>query len=243
MKPEEYDLMRDVEDHHWWYRGLRTFIADRWAEFGPPPGARILDLGCGTGANMAMARQWGSVTGADIEWRAVHMTRDRGLSQLVQADALRLPFKADAFDAVLGMDLLYHRFVPNQVEALREIATTLRPGGRIFVNVPAYQWLYSSHDESTFTGKRFTRREMVRYASEAGLETVWAGYWNTTLFPPIVGIRMMRKWTQPKASDLGMSGGATANRIFGAALGIDRALTRIAPLPFGLSIFLVLEKP
>ena len=83
MNPEEYAVMAGVEDDHWWYRGLRDAI--RKALLGSrvrlPPAPRILDAGCGTGANLELCRRAFSpsyLAGFDMSERALELAASRG---------------------------------------------------------------------------------------------------------------------------------------------------------------------
>ena len=170
------------------------------------------------------------------------MCARRGLRRLVQGAAQDLPFPAETFDAVLLMDVLYHRGVPDKIAALREAGRILKPGGTVFVNVPAYHWLFSSHDHAIHTDKRFTKRELISMLHEAKLQTVQATYWNTLLLPPIVLVRLWRKRRLRQGSDLNDSGDGILTNLYAAGLAVERLLMRAIPLPAGLSIFAVARK-
>lgn len=243
MKIDEYDRMFRVEDRHWWYRGLRTIIQNAWDRHGLKEGANILDIGCGTGANLALLAPKATATGIDISTHALDRCASRGLARNVQASADALPFPAQHFDAALIIDVLYHQSVSDKQRPLEEAHRILKPGGLVFINVPAYQWLYSSHDDAIQTDRRFTRREIVTLLRAAGFNSLHATYWNTLLFPPILLARLWRKMRPTEGSDLNENTGGFLPCLFSAALAIERRLMAIAPLPFGLSIFVVARKP
>ena len=141
------------------------------------------------------------------------------------------------------MDLLYHRDVSDTALALAEAARVLRPDGLLLVNVPAYQWLYSSHDRAIHTGRRFTRPELVALIESAGLEPLRVTYWNAILFPAIALLRLLRRNSSRQASDLEGYGGNAIARILGGILALERTAMRLGNLPFGLSIFAVARRP
>ena len=62
-----YDRMAELDERHWWYRARREILADLIRRKIPlSPGARILEIGCGTGHNLMMLRRFGSVDGIEI---------------------------------------------------------------------------------------------------------------------------------------------------------------------------------
>ena len=172
------------------------------------------------------------------------LSRERGLHDLLCGSVSDLPVDDVSLDGVLMMDVLYHRGVPDKVAALREAARALKPGGLLLINVPAYQWLLSSHDTAIHTDKRFTRGELRGLLSEAGLRVERITYWNTLLFFPAVLVRLLRKnaVTETK-SDLSGYGETVLTHIFQVALGMERGILKVTSLPFGLSVFAVARKP
>lgn len=237
MNPREYALMRRAEEVHWWYVALRELIKNALPE--PRSSARLtlLDMGCGTGATLQHLPPDFLATGIDIAPQALSFCRDRGLQRLIQGSVLVLPFRENTFDLALSMDVLYHRQVNDAPAALREIRRILRPGGHVLINVPAYQWMYSSHDDAIHTGHRFTRTELVRLLQSAGFQIVSASYWNSALFPLVAITRLLRKKHSRNASDLDALPSPLVNGICGTALRLERYAMRRVALPFGSSIF------
>lgn len=237
MEPAEYDRMRAAESSHWWYRGLRALVRQHL----PANASRVLDAGCGTGAQLADlgARQGIGIDAAPL---ALAHCRARGLTALAQASVAALPFADNCFDAVVSLDVLYHRAVGDPVVALREYRRVLRPGGVLILNVPAYAWLHSRHDEAIHTGRRFTRGALVRLVQDAGLEIRRATYWNTVLFPAIATLRLVGKARAQSRSDLEVPPGPAQQRIGSGALAIERRLLRRMDFPFGLSVFVLASK-
>jgi ubiquinone/menaquinone biosynthesis C-methylase UbiE len=202
----------------------------------------MLDIGCGTGAVMRHLAGRAMVYGIDVADEALQCSARRGLTRLSRASALALPFPDDTFDAAALFDVLYHRQVPDPLAPLWEAYRVLRPDGCVFVNVPAYAWLYSSHDVAVHTARRFTRPQVVDLLAKAGFRCACATYWNTLLFPPIAVVRMARKWTGAQTSDLDGARDDLMNRVLSGVLDVERGLLNFATLPFGLSVFAVGRK-
>jgi len=244
MNREEYAIMFAVEDRHWWYTGLRAMLDGAWRRHLLTQNPLVLDAGCGTGATLQWIseRSERAPAGIDLSADALSFCRKRGIRLIARASMMALPFSEAAFDAVISLDVLYHRDVPDRVRALEACISALKPGGLLILNLPAYGWLYSSHDEAVHTAHRFTRRECVRMLEATGFEIVCITYWNTLLFPAIAMARLWRKVCPSAESDLRLPS-AVSGRFFGTVLRIERFLIQLFPMPFGLSIFAVARRP
>lgn len=237
VNTEEYACMRAVEDTHWWYRGLHT-LAGRALKHHGPKAPRIVDIGCGTGGMAARLPDEFLIAALDYDAGALTFCAERGIGPLLRGDASALPFAESCFDVALMLDVLYHKNVAEPAQVLREVRRVLAPGGVVVINVPAYRWLYSSHDVAVQTGRRFTRGEITRMLREAGFEVVQSSYWNTALFPAVCAVRLLRRWIPPGTSDV-KAGSAMVNRVLGGVLALERACMRCTSLPFGVSVFVV----
>jgi SAM-dependent methyltransferase len=242
MNQIEYKIMAGVEDTHWWYRGLRGIISVYTNLYCSVVSPKTLDVGCGTGANMDLMRTFGPVTGLDLSTEALRHSKSRGLDHLCQGNALRLPYADESFDVVLLMDVLYHRAVPDKVAPLKEALRVLKPGGILLVNVPAFEWLLSTHDIAVHTDQRFVRREVQNLLHEADFTVETTTYWNMLLFPILVLLRKLRPVDHEVESDLSGYRESFSTHILNAILGLERILLRITPLPIGSSIFAVGRK-
>jgi len=98
-----------------------------------PSGARILDVGCGSGKILApLVRAGYHVIGVDVAREGLLMVRD-GRDCLVEGDARCLPFKDLVFDAVVCYDVLQHLYDRERGLAVAEILRVLVHGGRVFI--------------------------------------------------------------------------------------------------------------
>jgi ubiquinone/menaquinone biosynthesis C-methylase UbiE len=185
MNPPEYDRMFRVEDHHWWYQGMAEIIRHILRRrYKPQAQLQILDAGCGTGAVMAsLLTEYGRVTGCDISPIALQYCRRRRLHRLLRASVARLPFTDSSFDLVTSFDVLYGRWLPDERDALREMCRVLRPGGRLILRLPAWQWMYRKHDRAVNTRHRYTREEVEAALRQAGFRIELCSYANFFLFP------------------------------------------------------------
>ena len=247
MRQDEYQIMFEVEDAHWWYRGLRGVLELFWhryvrGDLDRERALAVLDVGCGTGAVLKWLSGHAEPCGVDFSMDAVRFCRGRGQERCAVGSAMALPCARGAFDVVVSLDVLYHRSIPDKLAPLREMRAVLKEGGLLFLNLPAYQWLLSSHDAVVHTDRRFTRSEVVQMLRACGFEPLAVTHWNTLLFPIILVVRLWRKLVPPRQSDLAGGTSRVPNAVLSKVLGLERALMRLVRLPFGLSIFAVARR-
>lgn len=99
------------------------------------PGMRVLDVGCGTGFfTEGILRHTPDVCGLDITSEQIAKAREKLEVPLLRGDAEQLPFRREAFDAVVSAGSV--EYWPSPVTALREMWRVLRPGGIALVGGP-----------------------------------------------------------------------------------------------------------
>jgi SAM-dependent methyltransferase len=237
MRVEEYETLFRVEDSHWWYQALRRVL--RWHLERYLPGWRgmpLLDAGCGTGGNLAHLAGPGSGVGLDRAAEALARCRRRGLTALVRGDVAALPFADASFAAVVSASVIYHEWVTDPGVALGECRRVLRPGGLLLVDVPASDALWSAHDAAVMTARRFRAAELRRLVEGAGFEVLRLTHWNTLLFPAVWVARRFRLSPEGRDFDPAAPPGGARNALLDAAMRLEAAGWRRAPLPFGVSI-------
>lgn len=130
---------------------------------GLPRGARVADLGCGSGAFTELLRQAGfSSVGLDISPKLVALGRSKfpGL-EFVEGDAENLPFEAGSLDGVLLSGLVHHFPDPRRLAA--EVRRVLKPGGRFVAFDPnrmnPFMWLYRDRSSPFYSPIGVTENE------------------------------------------------------------------------------------
>jgi SAM-dependent methyltransferase len=109
----------------------RTIFAPFLSEVRPRAGGRLLDIGCGSGEFLTLARQRGwHVEGVEVSPRGAALARRRGLT--VHADVESL--KTDTYDAVTLWNVI--DFFPHPLEQMRQIRRVLAPGGVALTRAP-----------------------------------------------------------------------------------------------------------
>ncbi len=198
MQLEEYRKLSEVEDRMWYFHALNRRIAHWLARLLPPGPARVLDAGCGTGGLIRSLRTvkpaW-SVAGLDFMPLACELARERTGGEITEGSITALPFADGSFDAVVSADVVCQ--VDDGAAALREFARVVRPGGVVLVNVPAYRWLWSYHDDTCETKHRYTRPELVGLFRAAGIRVNFASYANLLPLPLIAARRKLFRPAQP----------------------------------------------
>lgn len=178
-----------LEDSLWWFLARRDIFSRLLSFF--PRDSKILEVGCASGALLQhLARQgFTNLWGVDISEEAVRRARDRGLARVAIADAVALPFESGTFDIVVSSDVLEH--IPNDEGAVKEWARVLKPGGTLFLFVPAHPFLWSAHDEVNEHLRRYRKEEVLDLLEKAGFVVDRASYWNMLMFFPIAFVRLL----------------------------------------------------
>lgn len=242
MDEREHDLLREVEDRHWWHRVLRWQVLRFLREL--PSGSRVLDAGCGTGGMLChLARFY--TQGVDLSPHAVKLCHKRGLRLVSQASVHELPFPDSTFDAVLSLDVLYHAAV-DENRALEEMRRVLKPGGLLLLNLPAFDCLRGAHDQAVCGARRYNPCHVRSLLESHSLSIEMIHFWNAWLFLPLL---LWRHWSRVMPakkpagsnSDLRMNLGRLNSLLFGAGV-IDAWFCRKFGLPFGTSIFAVARR-
>jgi SAM-dependent methyltransferase len=243
MQQHTYSIMYEVEERHWWFVGRRAIIESFVAEVCRQIGKRkprILDVGCGTGANLQMLGDHGVAEGVDVSPEAIEFCRARGLSRLKQGAAEALPYEDASFDLVTALDVVEH--LDDDVAGLKEVQRVLRPRGRALLFVPAFMFLWGVQDDISHHRRRYTMGDLKARLGEAGLRVERATYANLSFFWPIlIGRTIMRLTGWRPASENNITIGAL-NGLLGRILGAESWWLRRLNFPFGVSIVCVAQR-
>jgi SAM-dependent methyltransferase len=227
-----YDQLFEIEERHWWFRGRRAVIGALLERGSAGAGGRFLDIGCGTGRNLAEFARGDTAVGVEFSEAAVELARGRGLD-CRQGDAETLPFEDASFDVVSAFDVLEH--LRDDRAALREARRVAAPGAVLVATVPAYQWLWSQHDETHNHYRRYTRPQLVAAAESVGWRTSFATYFNSVLLPAIALVRVFRR-NSAAQSDYSLTDG-NLDRLLALPMESEaRLIARGLRLPAGVSV-------
>jgi SAM-dependent methyltransferase len=244
MENQLYENTYRSEQSHWWFVGRRTLVFDQIERCYPHrTDLQMMDVGCGTGLNMKSLARYGDVTGVDLSSLALEFCRTRGHARLVRAPIERLPFADNSFDLVTALDIIEH--LDDDVAGIREIWRVLKPGGRVFVLVPAYKFLWSLQDEVSSHRRRYVRAQLRAALRCSGLTVERATYANTLLFPVVLfgrmALKVVRRYNTSLQNENGLHPG-WSNEILKAIFKAEAPLLRAFDAPFGVSILAIAKK-
>ena len=143
MQLGDFAHLYNLEEEFWWFAGMREITAAMLDPVCLPVVDRqILDAGCGTGGMMSWLQRYagkGDISGIDLTSTALSFCRQRGQELLAQASVTSLPFPDTAFDLLTSFDVLAQLPGPESDQsAINEMMRVLKPGGVVFIRVPAY---------------------------------------------------------------------------------------------------------
>jgi SAM-dependent methyltransferase len=235
--------MLEVDEHHWWYRGRRRIISVELERLPLPAGARLLDAGCGSGRTLEQLRGYGQVCGIELSPDAAGLARGRGDFDVRIGRLEELPWAPATFDLITCLDVIEH--TPDDRLTLRELRRVCKPGGWLLVTVPAYQALWSRHDEINHHYRRYVRGTLSSAAAAAGWQVERMTSFNSLLLAPAAAVRLAQRRRPDPAytTDLQL-GPAWLNGALELPLRMEaRWLAGGRTLPAGLSLLAVLRNP
>lgn len=243
MDDASIDEMDALEDRHWWFLGKKLLVG---ALLSPLDlrGRRVLDVGCGTGGVLASLGAEVASVGVDRSRAALAHCRRRGIRHLACADGDRLPFAAESFDVITMLDVLEH--FADEAALLASVRALLRPGGTLLVSVPAFQFLWSGHDEVLQHVRRYTAGRLQRVLAAADFLVDRVTYTNVVAFPPAVVVRgvLAKLRSGPAAATDFTVHGPLVNDSLLATYRLEAAMIRRGwRLPVGLSAAAVVRRP
>jgi SAM-dependent methyltransferase len=236
MQSHHYPILYQVEDTHWWYVGRRRIIqslVEKICTSLDNPNPRILDVGCGTGANLKMLAAYGSAEGVDISPQAVEFCRERGLDSVKLGAIEQLPYEDGSFELVTALDVIEH--LDDDVAGLREMRRVLGRDGRVLLFVPAFMFLWGVQDDVSNHRRRYTLPSLLKAVEVAGFSIEWSSYANVSFFLPVLLVRSVMRWLRLHAATEYGINLSLMNRPFSSLFAAERFIFERGRIPFGVS--------
>lgn len=234
--------MADIEDRHWWFVGRRAVLRRLIGGLELAPEAQVLEVGSGTGGNLQMLAEFGKVKAIEMDPTAREMSI-RKTNGEVDVRHGRCPddigFDDHSFHLICMFDVLEH--VDEDVETLSALRGLLSSNGRLLVTVPAFSWLWSSHDDFLHHKRRYSADHFKRIAANAGLRLERLSYFNTLLFPLGVLARFQDRLLRRSVSTGSQMPGTFMNVMLRKIFSVEGLMLKNFNLPFGMSLLAVLR--
>jgi SAM-dependent methyltransferase len=240
MEDQVYRQLYEVENEHWWFTARKDILLQYLDRRLPlPPTARVLDVGCGTGAILESFSRRYQAFGSDMAPQAIAFCRERGLTRLHLGTLETYP-PSEPFDLITMLDMVEH--VEDDDGLLRTARRLLAPAGHVLIAVPAFPSLWSRHDEILHHKRRYTRRGLRRLVEHAGFAVEHLTFFNSFLFPVAWAKRLAARTTgSEKANDLDIPP-RPLNALLRGVFRAERGLLLRATLPVGLSLLCLARK-
>lgn len=233
--------MEQYEDRHWWFIGRRRIvksILDRF--FKENRSSRILEIGCGTGGNLALLSSYGQLTAVELNDDAIASATQRNVCPVLKGCLPEpLPITGN-FDLICMLDVLEH--IDKDTDSLAKVTTHMQSDGLLLITVPAYMFLWSSHDDIHHHKRRYTKSQLEKLIGNSGLKVVYSTYFNTLLFPLAYAAKLMNGLGGRNRS-LGVAlPSAPVNRVLLRIFQLEIPLLKQVSLPFGVSVLIIARK-
>ena len=253
MRPVDHLLRATAlaEARHFWFRGFRGFVTPllRQATEGLSV-VRLLDCGCGTGANLELLARFGHAYGFDLTASGLQAGRQEGRTRIARATVAAAPFPDNTFDVVTSFDVLYALEPDVERAAVAEMYRMTRPGGFLVVNVAAMTLLRGDHSVLSHERRRYSRASLRELLAGAGFAIERLTYTNASLFVPMVVSRTVQRWRGLSSGDDAVDvdreitvPSAPMNALLTGVLRLEGIWLRVVDNPFGSSLLCLARKP
>ncbi len=203
MQSEQFDLHANIEQRHWWFVARREILRSVIGSVLPPScGSTVVDVGCGTGANLAALADSYNCLGIDTSQEAINLATQRFPDvQFVCGPAHEMPSVVRQANLVLLCDVLEH--VSDDFRLLSDLLSLAAPGTYFLITVPANPALWSEHDRAFGHYRRYERPRFEELWHGLDARAIFVSHFNARLYPIV---RAVRWWNRRKGRSLGAAG-------------------------------------
>lgn len=247
MNKDYYYEYYNLERSHWWFRVREKIIEDTIKKYvAPSPGFKILNIGAATGRSSEMLSRFGDVTSIEYDKDCCDFASKMTGLNIIHGSILALPFPENSFELVCAFDVIEH--IEDDDKGVSEMKRVSKTNGYIFVTVPAFEQLWSHHDVVNHHFRRYKMDQVIsRFKRSKGF-FVFKSYFNSLLFLPIYGFRILskivpKKWIRKDSgSDFSVNNNSLVNKILFKIFSFERFLLKKVTFPVGVSILLLWKK-
>jgi 2-polyprenyl-3-methyl-5-hydroxy-6-metoxy-1,4-benzoquinol methylase len=236
-------LYHHLESSHWWFKSRRHLIMQLINSLDLSYKAKILDIGCSSGPLIKSLNQQGyqQVYGIDFSKNAISLCVKKRLKQVAVMDAASPAIKADQFDLIIASDILEH--LQNDMAALKQWRRILKPNGVMIVIVPAFNFLWSSHDEVNHHFRRYTKHRLNQALNQNRLHLLRSSYSSFSSFLPAALLRLFQRKTHKKSSSFQLNDRLSIfNPLLTTIVKLENYGLNYINFPFGVSVFAIAKK-
>jgi 2-polyprenyl-3-methyl-5-hydroxy-6-metoxy-1,4-benzoquinol methylase len=233
-----YDKQGELQDSHWWFKGRREIVRGLLKKAIKKKGL-VLDIGSGSGGMVDALWHFGRVEAVEMNRKLHPALKEAGVESIYICDiTIKTPPKK--YDVVTMFDALEH--ISDDSTILRVISDNLmKKNGNLIITVPAYQWLWTVHDDLSHHKRRYTCGDLEAKLTKAGFMIERKTYFMTILFLVAVLSRLVMKITRSKKTDLAMPS-PFINRLMYGIFELESHIIPGLSLPFGLSVLVIARK-
>jgi len=252
MERSEYQFLESQENKHWWFVGRRIILnkmLKKLAGNNNDKKLKILEIGCGTGGNLEMLSQYGDVHAIEMDQSAYEIAKAKNIISDLKIGYLpdNTGLEENQFDLIVMFDVLEH--IEQDFDSLKSLNKLLKENGNIFITVPAFQFLWSKHDEIAHHKRRYIKKELASLLKQAGFEVKYISYFNFWLFPLAAIVRAIYK-AFSSSKDINEAGNTPGqkkpigfiNRILTLTFASEKYFIGNISFPFGLSLMATARK-
>jgi 2-polyprenyl-3-methyl-5-hydroxy-6-metoxy-1,4-benzoquinol methylase len=231
------------EEKHWWFETRRDIIINLLKR--SDRNSKILEIGCSGGPLIQALNHLGfkNVQGIDISQQTIDLCKWREIHNAFVMDGSKPEFEDGQFDIVIASDVLEH--IEDEEKALSEWNRILRPAGKLIVFVPAFEILWSKHDEANHHYRRYSKSELIHVLEKAEFEIDRSSYWNFILFFPTGLVRLLQrivsKYRQQSGDQL-VELNPVANKLLVYLVKTENIFLKVLNFPIGVSVFAIAGK-
>jgi SAM-dependent methyltransferase len=245
MDQRFYQEYFKLEREGWWFKARLSILENYCKDMITNPDMKILNVGAATGATSEMLSKYGKVTSLEYDEFCCKFLKEKTGIEAINASLTELPFENNSYDMICAFDVIEH--IEDDNKAIEEIYRVLKPKGKYFLTVPAFQSLWSNHDVVNHHYRRYKRKPFNKLIENTNLKIDYSTYFNFWLFIPISLMRFILN-NIPRKKDSNSSGSdneimQSSNIINGILYKIfysEKFLLRLnIKFPFGVSILTI----